>query len=385
MSLLESNVKKVAIIWIIILSVTSVLMLFLLLTGERSLNWTLGIFMVVIRFLAGFGTTMSIGTFVIFVLTKFGRLFEGEDNQKRLNRFLYFAIFILIVLMIYQGPYKIITSILPETNPLEILKINLINFFGIFIPTLHLPTPDNILDIILYVYGIASLILTVYIIPLIKDEFFVQEIIHEKEVLKRSVKKSVDNLKTRILSFRKKYTELEVQKQVSLKDRIEELRRLLAIFTLIFLGIGCLVFIPLSAVVIFMWLRIYLIYTDERPHRFEEILLIVTCSIIMAIALLLPFPLILELTPFYKIIQDYYFFVYISQFAGLLIASILYIHLMLKPIREAAQKKKFEDLKKEKGDLEKSYDDLQKEKKKLEKEKKKMEKEAKKLKSSKSK
>lgn len=360
-------------------------MLFLLLRGERSLNFTLVIFLVVIKFLAGFNLTMSIGSFVIFVLTKFERLFEGENNRKKLNRFLFFIIFIFIILLAYQGPYKITTSVMAANDILNIFKSQIVNFLSIFIPNINITPPDNIFDLILYIYGIVSLILTVYIIPILRNKFFVYKIIAEKEVLKKSLQDSFKSLKTRFLSLRKKYTEIEVQKQVSLKEKLKELRRHLAIFTLIFLGVGCLTFTPLCAIIIFLWLRTYFIYENERPLKFEEYLLIASCIVIMTISVLLPFPLILELTSFYRIIQNYYYFVYISQFIGMLISSILYISLILKPILESRKKQKIKHLSKEKGEIKKSYDELHESHKDLLKEKKKMEKQIKKLESSKSK
>ena len=334
-------------------------MLYILLQGELSLTSTLIIFLIVIKFLAGFGLPMGICTFVIWVLAHFEKWFSGEENRANLRRFLIFIVFVLIIVLIYQGPYKIITGIL---NP----GVN-----------------DNILDLILYVYGIASLFITMYIWPLLKNKFFVYKTIAEKDVLKKSVTQTFQGIKTRFQSWRKQYAKVEIQKQVSLKEQLNELRRQFAIFTFIFLGIGCLIFTPLSAIFIFIWLRIYLTYTSERPLKFEIFILIGACIVIMVIALLQPFiPQISVL--FASIFSNYYYWVYIAQFIGLLISSYLYISYLLRPILQERKKRKMEELKQESKDLKKERGELQQSQKDLLKEKKKLEKEIKKTKPEKS-
>jgi hypothetical protein len=340
---MESVVKRILVIWLVLLAITTSLMLLLLLTNHQtSLTISIAIFWIAIRFIAGFGFTMGICSMVIFILTKFGRLFEGEKNQGNLKRFLIFIIIVFIIIVIYQGPYKIYTAI---TNP---------------------TSTDNIFDLILYVYGIASLFVNVYILPLWKKKFFVMQTITEKEVLKKSVKESINGLRTRFLSWRKRYLDLELQKQFNLKERFNEIRRNLAIFILIFLGIGCMVFTPICAI------GIYLVYITTRPLKFEAYLLMISCIVIMTISILLPFlPLFAD---FYTVFKTYALGIYIAQFIGYLIASLIYILQLIKPMLEERKKqqmkdlkKKSEDLKKERDELQKAHDDLMKEKKKLEK------------------
>jgi hypothetical protein len=334
-------------------------MFYILLRGELSLTSTLIVFLVIIKFLAGFGVPMGVSTFVIWVLAHFEKWFSGEENRVNLKRFLIFIVFVLIVVLIYQGPYKIIMSILkPGANV-------------------------NILDLLLYVYGIASLFITMYIWPLLKTKFFISKLIAEKDVLKKSVTQTVQGIKTRFHSWRKHYAKVEIQKQVSLKDQLNEVRRQIAIFTFIFLGIGCLIFMPISAIFILIWLRIYLLYTEKRPLKFEIFLLIGACIVIMIIALLEPFiPPITVM--FDTIFSNYYYWVYIAQFIGLLISSIIYISHLLKPILEERKKRKMEKLKQKSEGLKKEHEELQQSHKDLLKEKKKLEKEIKKTKQDKS-
>jgi len=356
---MESIVKKIILIWIALLAVTTCLMLLILLRGEISLNSTLIIFLIVMNFLSGFGMPIGVSSFVIFILTKFEKRFSGEENRARLRYFLVFIIIVLIGILIYEGPYKITLSIL---------------YPGI---------PANIIDWILYIYGIASLFLSIYIWPLLKNTFFVSRTIAEKDVLKKSIKETFQGIKTRFMSWRKQYAKVEVQKQVTLKEQLNEAQRHVAIFTMIFLGVGCLIFTPICAIFIFIWLRIYLIYTEKRPLKFEIILLSIASIVIMVVALLEPF--IPPLRAFFSsILEQNNVFTTIAQFSGLLISSIIYINYLLKPILQERRKRKFEELKKESKDLKKQHEDLKQTHKDLLKEKKKLEKQVKKTKPEKS-
>lgn len=345
---LEPFVRKLAIIWGVLLGVTTALMILILTRGEASitLNSTLVIFLVVIKFLAGLGTPMGLATLTIIAFTRFEKWFSGEKNRANVRRFIYFILFVLIVLLIYQGPYRITTSII---NP---------------------GAGQNFLDIILYVYGIISLFLTVYLMPLWKERFFVYKVSTEKDALKNAVSATVKGVKTRFLTWRKEYAKVELQKQTTLKGRLDELRREIAIFTFIFIGIGCLIFTPLCAIFIMIWLRIYLLYDDKRPLRYEVHLLITASAVIAVIAVMFPF---LPLT-FYDTILNYSYLIFIAQFIGLSISCFLYMSELLRPILQDRRKKKMKALQEEKKGLKKEQKNLQKSQKSLQKEKKKLEK-----------
>jgi len=308
-------------------------MLFILLMGKISFNSTLIIFLIAIYFLSGFGTPLGISTFVIFVLNRFETRFSGKEKGANINRFLLLITIFLIGLLIYEGPYNITLSIL------------------------HPGASKAIVDWILYVYGIASLFLTIYIIPLLKKTFFVSTTIEEKDIFKKTVKEAFQGLKTRLQSWRKQYAKVELQKQLSLKEQLKEVQRHIAIFTMVFLGIGCLIFTPLFAIFIFIWLRIYLTYTSKRPLKFEIILLLIASIVIMVLALLQPF--IPELKSLFTS-QYYNLWINIAEFAGVLISSLLYFNYLLKPILQERRKRKIEDLKKASADLKKASEDLKK-------------------------
>ncbi|NMC04741.1 MAG: hypothetical protein GYA24_05985, partial [Candidatus Lokiarchaeota archaeon] len=63
--------KKLAIAWIALLGGTGAVMLLLLSTDDRSLHFTLVIFLIVVKFLAGFGNVIGIAGVIVFILTKF--------------------------------------------------------------------------------------------------------------------------------------------------------------------------------------------------------------------------------------------------------------------------------------------------------------------------
>jgi amino acid permease len=194
----------------------------------------------------------------------------------------------------------------------------------------------------------------------LKNTFFVSITIAEKDVFKKSVKEAFQGIKTRFLSWRKQYAKLEIQKQVNLKDQLNDVQRHFAIFTMVFLGIGCLIFTPLCAIFIFIWLRIYLTYSDKRPLKFETILLLIASIVIMVIALLEPF--LPNLRSFFNsIFEQNSIWTNIAQFSGLLISSVIYINYLLKPILQERRKRKIEDLKKASADLKKQHADLKKE------------------------
>ncbi|MBD3353922.1 MAG: hypothetical protein GF364_20740, partial [Candidatus Lokiarchaeota archaeon] len=137
---MDSYFKKIIIFWVISLSLTTVLMLFLLLTGETSLNFSIDILLVTLKFLSGFGLILSITSLAIFVLEKFSDEFKGNENRKNIKIFLLIMLLIPIALLIYNG-YNIYASYKTQSNV------------------------DNIFDQLIFIYGVLSLIISLYIKP----------------------------------------------------------------------------------------------------------------------------------------------------------------------------------------------------------------------------
>jgi len=325
--LVDAWEKKLFMIWIIILAATTVVMLFLLLTGEASLNFTLVIFLMVVKFLAGFGTVIGITSAIIFVLTKFEGLFKGEEHKKNLKMLLIFMLLILIVLNVYNGPIKIVQSII---NPKKDI--------------------DNIFDKIMFVYGIVSLFFSLFIHPIWKGDFLVATTPTTGDNIKKGLKSASRGIKKRFFTWRKNYAKAELQQQLGMKEFMTNLRQHLAVIVLPFLGAGTVVFTVICAIFIFTWLRIF-VFKERKLVKLEFIFLACACIGISVIAVLLPF--VFDQTPFYSTIQAGYFGTYIANFAGLLIASIIYLRKMLGPIIEKRKKAQIKEKKAEQKEAEK--------------------------------
>jgi hypothetical protein len=342
--------KKLAITWIAILGGTAAIMLVLLLTGDRSLHFTLVIFLIVVKFLAGFGNVIGISGVIIFMLTKFGSKFNGEENKKKLKMLLVGMILIVFVLLVYQGPVKIIQSI-----------IQLINGGN--------GNADNLLDKILFIYGIVSLMWSLYIQPLLKGDFVAVTTVTTGDMLKKGFSDIKSNVKKKLFQWRKEYAKVEIAEQQKLQDHLKTIRQRLAVIMMLFLGAGNLVFTTICAALIFGWFRIFYI-TNRKPLKYETYILVGACIGICAISGIMPF--VLEFTPFYTTIQGAYIWTYIAQFAGLLIVAIIYLRKYLAPIMAKRKAQQVKDLKEEKAGLEKQKADLEKQKKDLVKEKQKL-------------
>lgn len=318
------------------LGITTVLMLFLLLTGETSLNFTLVIFLVAVKFLSGFGIILSIVSFGIFVFQKFEEQFKGEENKKKLKAFQILLIVLPIVLIVYYGPWKISQSFIEQG------------------------AQDNIIDKLIFVYGICSLLVTLYVVPLVQGEFTTVTTVSTGEMIKSTLTKGVRGFKKRMFSWRKNFAKAQLQDQLSLRDFLDLWRQRLAVVALVVLGVGSLVFTPITVIMIGMWIRVYFL-TERRPFKFEIALLVGAALALAVIAALIPF--ILEFTPFYATIQTNYYWVDVAYLCGLAIASVLYLHRMLRdPLAKRKERKKeeeVEDLKAEKERLEQQVKEMQ--------------------------
>ncbi|HME51670.1 MAG TPA: hypothetical protein VKM55_05590 [Candidatus Lokiarchaeia archaeon] len=334
--------KKLVLIWIIILAATTAVMLFLLLTGESSLNFTLIIFLMAVKFLAGFGTVIGITSAIIFVLTKFERLFKGEEHKKNLKALLIFMLLILIVLNVYYGPVKIVQSIIKQGDA------------------------DTIFDKLLFVYGIVSLFFTLYIHPIWKGDFLAATMPTTGDNIKKGIKSASRGIKKRFFTWRKNYAKAELQQQLGMQEFLKRLRQHLAVIVLPFLGVGNIVFTIICAIFIVIWLRIF-VFKDRKLEKIEFIFLACACIGISVIAVLLPF--VFDATPLYTTIRAGYFGMYIVNFAGLLIASIIYLRKMLGPVMEKRKKAQIKEKKAEQKEVEKEQKAQLKESKKVAKQK----------------
>jgi hypothetical protein len=345
--------KKLAITWIAILGATGAIMIFLLVKGERSLDYTLVGFLIVVKFLAGFGNVIGVAGATIFLLTKFGSKFNGEENRKKLKMLLVVMVLIIFVLLVYQGPYKIIGGIVKMANG-EAVK-------------------DNLLDQILFIYGIVSLMWSLYIQPLWKGDFLAVTTVSMGNMVKKGLSDIKKSFKQKISRMKKEYAKVEITEQQRLQEHLKIIRQRLAVIMMLFLGAGSLVFTPIAAALIFGWFRIFYI-TSRKTFRYEIYILVSACVALCAINGVMPF--VLDFTPFYTTIQGAYFWTYIATFSGLLLGAIIYLRRYLGPIMVNRKVQQIKNLKEEKEELEKEKADLEQQKKQMAKENKKLKKQA---------
>ena len=124
---------------------------------------------------------------------------------------------------------------------------------------------------------------------------------------------------------------------------------MLAVIVLPFLGVGTIVFTVICAIFIFTWLRIFWL-KERKLVKLELIFLACACLGIMAIAASMP--IFFYSTPFFAAIRAGYFSTYIANFAGLLIASFIYLRKMLGPVIEKRKKAQIKEKKAEQKEVE---------------------------------
>ena len=118
----------------------------MLLTETVFLNVSLIIFFAAAKYLGGLGVVIGILSLSILILEKAPDKFQGKENKSKLKLFYQFMIITPIILLVY-GIYKTIRSYILQQNV------------------------NNLFDIALFLFGIISLIVTMYIIPIYKDNY----------------------------------------------------------------------------------------------------------------------------------------------------------------------------------------------------------------------
>ncbi|NMC06747.1 MAG: hypothetical protein GYA24_16135, partial [Candidatus Lokiarchaeota archaeon] len=283
---------------------------------------------------------------------------NGEENRQKLKMLLVVMVLIIFILLAYQGPYKIIENL---------VKISL----G------QNQNTDNVIDKLLFVYGIVSLIWNLYIRPLWKGDFLAATIITTGDMIRGSWAEFKSNLKKKLSERKKEYAKVEIVEQQRLQEHLKKIRQRLADVLMLFLGAGSIVFTPICAALVFGWFRIFYI-TSRKTFKYEVYILVCAFVVLCAINGVMPF--VLDFTPFYATIQSAYFWTYISTFSGLLIGAVIYLRKYLGPILEKRKVQQIKSLKEEKADLEKQKADLEKQKKQMAKENKNLKKQSEKSK-----
>ena len=153
---MKLNLKKFDIFYIIGLAGTTIFMILEFIFGFVPLDFSYLIFFWTMKLLSGLGLILTVANVILWILNRFTEKFSKKHVQ-------ILIIFQIIVPGIFIGfaIYSIISNLPPATPPTGI---------------------QYWFDLIIFLYGVISLMLSLYIIPLIREEF--QEAI-ETGVIKR--------------------------------------------------------------------------------------------------------------------------------------------------------------------------------------------------------
>lgn len=346
--------KQYLIIFIVGLAVTTLFMLLILLFGDRSLNVVFLVFFFVVKLLSGFGLVLSIVNGFFFIMNK------GKDkfSEKQTKALIVFQIIVPILLVLY-AIYKIYSSYTGSSS-------------GILM-TGDWATIYVIFDELIYIYGIASLLINLYILPLIRGEFDEAINLGRNQKLFRSMKSAGRALKKKWFSWRDQFTKAKVEDQKAIKEVLAKWRNKFAVILLVPLAIGSFILMPIFFILIAMWLKI-IVFDREEIYTFEKAALLISIIAIGIVAIIIPY---FDLG-IYQQISNWLWTINIFYLIGIVIAALIFVSkfLVLQGVTLGGLKERRFDKKKE--SLEEEKKRLKQERKELERMKKEAKKQGKK-------
>lgn len=293
------KLKNFDIFYLVGLAGTTVLMILELVLGFVSLNFTFLIFFWTMKLLSGFGLIITVANGILWILNRFTEKFSKKEVQ-----------ILVIIQVIIPGIltgyaiYSIISN-LPPTTPLT--------GFSYWI------------DLLLFLYGILSLIISLYIFPLIREEF--QDAVDQGvfKRIKKGGKRIGRKLKKRYFTWRGKYAKVQIQDQMSIGEVLEIWRNRFAVYLLIPIAIGSLIFTPVAFICIVFWLKI-IVFDKGDPKKYERIALLIS---MIWIALIASLSYVFDLV-FYESIKPLFWTIQIFYLVGILISSATFIYQFIK-------------------------------------------------------
>ena len=325
--------KSYKIIYIIGLILTAIIMLWVLIFGILTLNITFLIFFWVIMFLSGFGLILGIANGFLLLMDKF-----SDKLKKKSTKSLIIVEIIIPTILIGYAIYKIFSSYFQATAV----------------------TQEGIwfwIDKILYIYGIVSLLLTLYILPLASEQFQKAVELGKLTFWKKKAKKVAREIKKKYFSLRKEFAKAQIQDQMTVKEILDLWRNKFAINVLLVLAIGSLIFTPITFICVMYWLHLYVFFRIQT-RSWEKVILLVGMIWIGLIAVISPFLPFLNLQ-IYETIDPYFWTVNVFYLVGILVATYIFIKKLLNlqgititALRMRSKDKKIQKLKEEKEELE---------------------------------
>jgi len=293
------NLKKFDILYIIGLVATIIFMILEFVFGFVALNITFLLFFWTMKLLSGFGLILTVSNGILWILSRFTEKFTKKHVQVLI-------IIQVIIPGIFVGYaiYSIISSLPPAIPPTGI---------------------HYWLDLLVFLYGIISLMLTLYIIPLIREEF--QEAVDMGIIkrVKRGTKKIGRKMKRGYFNWSGKYAKAQIQDQMTLGEVLDIWRNQFAVYLLIPIAIGSLIFTPIAFICIIFWLKI-IVFDKGEPKFYERIALLISMICITTIACLsYTFELV-----FFTSIEPFYWTIQVFYLIGILISTGILIHQFIK-------------------------------------------------------
>ncbi len=336
------NEKRFNIVYLVGLIITVLLMIWIIISGFISLNITFVIFFWVVKFLSGFGLILGISNGFLIVLDKT----KDKIGKRGTNAIIIFQIVIPIILLIYAID-KIISSYYGSG---AITMIGIWNDIYVW------------LDNIIYIYGILSLLLTLYIIPIIRDEIDEAIELGKLSWWKKKAKKVGRGVKKKYFRLKKDFAKAQIQDQMIVKEVLDVWRRKFAINLLLILAIGSFVFTPITFICIMYWLRLYVFFKSET-NKYENIALLGSMIWVGIVATLSPFFNITGLR-IYETMLPFLWTINVFYLIGIILGSMIFIKKLLnlqgitvQALKLRKKQRQIDKLKREKEDLKQQLKD----------------------------
>lgn len=296
--------KAFNITYLIGLAASFFLMIWIFLFRLYVFNYTFLVFFWVVKYLSGFGLILSIANGFLLLFDKF----KNKLSKRGTNILIVLQIVIPILFAIY-AIYRIFSSFYGGGG---------IRMVGVWADVYVW------IDDIVYIYGISSLLITLYIIPIIRNEF--DDAVNQTRLsrFKGGAKSIGRGIKKKYFSIRKKHAKVQLQDQMTGKDVLVSWRNKFAMYLLIPIGIGSLLLMPIAFILIVLWLKI-IFFENVEIKTYEKIALLISIIILGIVAVLAPF---IELE-FYSQISHLFWTINIFYLIGIVVASIIYFRKIL--------------------------------------------------------
>lgn len=296
--------ERFDIFYLIGLILTTILMVWVIVFGVLSFNITFLLFFWVINFLSGFGLILNIaiGFLIIFNIMK-------DRIAKNGTYFLIGAQIGISVIFIIYAFYRLFSSYIGGGG------LSMMGIWGdVYVW----------IDNIVFIYGIGSLIINLYIIPIIKDKF--ESVIDQGKLLrwKKGAKSVGRGIKRKYFSIRSKYAKVQIQDQMTAKEVLKLWQNKFSVYFLLPAAVAAIIFTPIAFILFIYWIKIFFL-KDAKIKFYENAALLISMVIIGLVAIFSRF-LNIE---FYSAVLDLIWTVNIFYIAGIIIASIVLIKAIL--------------------------------------------------------